>query len=380
LGQAGAEALRRRDHAAARALFEQVVTARTKDASAWFGLALARRGLGETAGQIEALDRVLAEDPGHLPALLMKADHFAEAGDGRAAAAFYRAVVARAPALDTLSPHLRGEVRRAETAAARYAQHHESHLMEALAQAGFDPARSSARFARSVDMLLGKTQIYLQSPSSYYFPELPQRQFYERAEFPWLAALEAQTSAIREELLDVARDERAFQPYIQSVSGRPPNDYGDLLDSLDWSAFYLIEAGAVVPENAARCPKTLAALEAVPLAQAKGRTPSVLFSMLRPGARIPAHTGLLNTRLICHLPLIVPEGCGLRVGNETRSWVEGETLIFDDSIEHEAWNASDRRRVVLLFDIWRPELSPDERELVAAMLAAVDSYSGGPSA
>jgi aspartyl/asparaginyl beta-hydroxylase (cupin superfamily) len=102
--------------------------------------------------------------------------------------------------------------------------------------------------------------------------------------------------------------------------------------------------------------------------------------MLRPGARIPAHTGLLNTRLICHLPLIVPEGCGLRVGNETRPWVEGETLIFDDSIEHEAWNGSDRLRVVLLFDIWRPELSPDERDLVAAMLAAVDSYGGGPAA
>jgi aspartyl/asparaginyl beta-hydroxylase (cupin superfamily) len=84
--------------------------------------------------------------------------------------------------------------------------------------------------------------------------------------------------------------------------------------------------------------------------------------------------------LICHLPLIVPDGCGLRVGAEVRHWSEGEALIFDDSIEHEAWNTSDALRVVLLFDIWRPELSADERELVAATLAAVASYGGNPAA
>jgi aspartyl/asparaginyl beta-hydroxylase (cupin superfamily) len=77
------------------------------------------------------------------------------------------------------------------------------------------------------------------------------------------------------------------------------------------------------------------------------------------------------------LPLIVPEGCGLRVGNETRAWREGEALIFDDSIEHEAWNTSDRVRVVLLFDIWRPELTEGERKLVAALMAAVGSFGGG---
>jgi aspartyl/asparaginyl beta-hydroxylase (cupin superfamily) len=102
-----------------------------------------------------------------------------------------------------------------------------------------------------------------------------------------------------------------------------------------------------------------------------------LFSLLRPGVRIPPHTGYTNARLICHLPLIVPEGCGLRVGNEVRAWTTGETLIFDDSIEHEAWNSSDRLRVVLLFDIWRPELTEEERKLVATLLAAVGTFGGG---
>ena len=85
----------------------------------------------------------------------------------------------------------------------------------------------------------------------------------------------------------------------------------------------------------------------------------------------------MNTRLICHLPLIVPPGCTFRVGNDVRSWVEGKAWVFDDTIEHEAWNRSDRTRVVLLFEVWRPELSDDERRYVTAMFKAIDAY-GGP--
>jgi aspartyl/asparaginyl beta-hydroxylase (cupin superfamily) len=101
-----------------------------------------------------------------------------------------------------------------------------------------------------------------------------------------------------------------------------------------------------------------------------------LFSKLAAETTIPPHNGLLNTRLICHLPIIVPENCGaLRVGNEERRWVEGEMLIFDDSIEHAAWNKSKHERVILLFEVWRPELSADERELITMMLKAVAEYS-----
>ena len=88
---------------------------------------------------------------------------------------------------------------------------------------------------------------------------------------------------------------------------------------------------------------------------------------LRPGARIPPHAGVMNARLICHLPLIVPQPSGFRVGNETRAWEEGKLLVFDDSIEHEAWNDSAEDRVVLIFDIWRPELSEADRRAVTAI-------------
>jgi aspartyl/asparaginyl beta-hydroxylase (cupin superfamily) len=165
-----------------------------------------------------------------------------------------------------------------------------------------------------------------------------------------------------------------FEPYIKPESDRPNFNPRGLLNNADWSAFYLIRNGVEVADNAARCPNTMAALREVPMCQMKGRTPSVLFSLLRPGAHIRPHHGFTNVRLICHLPLLVPAGCGMRVGNETRPWHEGKLTIFDDSIEHEAWNSSDELRVVLLFDIWRPELSQIERELVTAMMTSIDSF------
>lgn len=104
--------------------------------------------------------------------------------------------------------------------------------------------------------------------------------------------------------------------------------------------------------------------------------PSVLFSLLRAGAHIPPHNGLVNTRLICHLPLIVPPSCAFRVGNDIRVPVEGKAWVFDDTMEHEAWNGSDRARVILLFETWRPELTEEERGLVSAMFDAIDAYGG----
>jgi aspartyl/asparaginyl beta-hydroxylase (cupin superfamily) len=95
----------------------------------------------------------------------------------------------------------------------------------------------------------------------------------------------------------------------------------------------------------------------------------VIFSMLRAGAHIGAHTGMYNSRLICHLPLIVPPGCRFRVGDEVREWEEGKLLIFDDTIEHEAWNESDEDRIVLIFDVWRPELSERERFELTALFS-----------
>jgi aspartyl/asparaginyl beta-hydroxylase (cupin superfamily) len=100
----------------------------------------------------------------------------------------------------------------------------------------------------------------------------------------------------------------------------------------------------------------------------------VTFSQLEPHTRIPPHTGSTNTRLLVHLPLILPGPARFRVGAEMREWKMGEAWVFDDSIEHEAWNDADQPRTIMIFDIWNPFLSEAERALIAAMMAASNQF------
>lgn len=322
------------------------------------------------------LDELLAREPANIEALIMKADRLRERGDARAAVTFYRAALRHAAA--GAPAGLGEDLRRAEALVAQAGEDYRLHLERWLDRAGLSPDSVSRRFADSLAILFGEkpATMHKQRPSVFYFDALPQREYYEREEFPWLAALEAETGAIVEELAAILADERGVRPYVMPDRDRPHHDFHGLAGDPSWSAFYLIEDGAPHPDNAARCPRTMAALAGVPLCEMPGWTPSVHFSLLRPGARIPPHHGMLNSRLICHLPLIVPEGCALRVGGEIRAWEVGKALIFDDSIEHEAWNRSGALRAILLFDIWRPELDDRERRAVAAMFEAIGAYRG----
>ena len=334
----------------------------------YLALAVAHARQGDHPAALAAVDHALALQPRNLRALIIKADQLAAIGDARAASAFYRAAVEAAPAPQEMPAELRDEVSRAAGLCQSYSAAFETHLRERL------KVGQSSRFSESLDILAGRKQVFFQEPRHYFFPGLPQIQFYERGVLPWLERLEAATADIRAELVQVLREDAAFQPYVQRNSRLPHTDAQGLLDNPAWSAFYLWKHGERVPENAARCPKTVAAMADIPLAWVKNRSPSVLFSLLRPGAHIPPHTGEVNTRLICHLPLIVPPNCSLRVGNETRAVVEGEAWVFDDTIEHEAWNGSRETRVILLFEVWRPELAAEERALVSAMFEAIDAY------
>lgn len=375
--QAGMSAWRDGKYEEARRLFEGLAKAGKADALVWLGLAHVYRDLNQSEKMFAALDRVLQLEPRNLNALLMKADHYAAGNDAARASMFFGAVVRAAPPLNQLSAGLRREVERAHKMCDHYAQTYERFLRDKLAASGFQAGQSTRRFEQSIDIACGKAQAYFQQPTRYYFPGLPQIQFYERDQFPWLKSLEASTGDIRGELSNVLRDDTGLQPYIETGTDIPHLNDTSLADNPAWSAFYLIRDSEVVEENAVRCPKTMAAIKNAPLARIRNRMPSVLFSVLRPGARIPPHHGLVNVRLICHLPLIVPEKCGFRVGNETREWEVGKALIFDDSIEHEAWNDSGETRVVLLFDIERPEMTQEENQLVSAMFEAIDAYGSG---
>jgi aspartyl/asparaginyl beta-hydroxylase (cupin superfamily) len=129
----------------------------------------------------------------------------------------------------------------------------------------------------------------------------------------------------------------------------------------------------------ARCPRTVAALRAWPQWDVPGSGPTAMFSVLQPKTRIPPHTGVSNARLVVHLPLVIPERCGFRVGAQRREWHPGKAFVFDDTIEHEAWNDSESARMVLIIDIWNPCLTPAERDHVRCVTAAIGEYYGQPT-
>jgi aspartyl/asparaginyl beta-hydroxylase (cupin superfamily) len=231
------------------------------------------------------------------------------------------------------------------------------------------------RFNRALEILVGRKRAYSQAPRYLFYPELAPIQFFNREDFPFLDQVEAAWLDIRGELEALDNSASEFEPYLKTNTNRPPKKSFGLADNLDWGAYFLIKNGAVT-SGAKQCPKTMAALSDAPLARIPGRAPGALFSRLLPGAHIPPHTGMINARLICHLAVIAPRNCYFRVGNETREWEEGKTWVFDDTIDHEAKNASDRVRTVLLFDIWRPDLDESERAGIVALCEAVDQFAG----
>jgi aspartyl/asparaginyl beta-hydroxylase (cupin superfamily) len=208
----------------------------------------------------------------------------------------------------------------------------------------------------------------------FYFPGLAQRPFFERSEFPWLAAIEAKADAMAVEARAILADPAALRPYVETPRDRPaPNN--PLRDDPSWSACYLWRSGAMVEASATRAPAMMAALEGAPMPVIAGRSPMALVSVLRPGTHIAPHHGMLNTRLIVHVPLIPAPDCTLRVGHETREWKAGEALVFDDSLEHEAWNRGPATRAVLLFEIWRPDISAAERDALTRLFETIDRYA-----
>lgn len=371
-------AFRAKDRERLRALLDAGDPATFDREDAWLMIGQVQMALQDEASADVAFLRYLDRHPRDLAALLFLGEARARAGDDRAATTFYRTAlnVAAQPSFSVPAP-LQPRLAAARTYMADVECRFDEHLRAAVSQESLPSGSSGARLRTAVDLLLGRQQLYLQQPSMFYFPGLPQRAFFERDEFEWLSDVERETPAIRAELEALMAAQSDFEPYVQATPGRPA-PANPLLNDASWSARYLWRGGEIVGEAASRCPRTMAALAKAPIPHIAGRSPMALFSVLRPGTHIRPHHGLLNTRLIVHLPIIVPPGCGLRVGAETRAWEEGRALIFDDSFEHEAWNRGVSTRTVLLFEIWRPEITEEEREVLTRIFETIDTYRGAP--
>jgi tetratricopeptide (TPR) repeat protein len=254
---------------------------------------------GRLADAAADLQSVLREAPRDIGALLLLGDVLHASDKTQDASRAYGSALQAVQFHEGPVPDgFQAGLQRASTRLGEYAGQYEAFIESRL-----PTAARSARFDQSVRILLGKSQIYLQQPTKYYFPALPQIQFYDRTAFAWAEGLEARTPAIQQELRNVLADHAAFRPYLERDESRPHVKSHDLVGNDDWSAFYLWKDGARVEENCARCPVTAAAFDELPLDYLPGQAPSVLFSLLKPGAHIPPHHGLINTRLICHLQI-----------------------------------------------------------------------------
>ena len=371
--QAGIAALQHGDGQVARRAFETIVASGRATVQIWLWLAQACDLLDDRAAVMAHVAQVVALDPASRSALVMAGEVQTRSGNDRAAIAWYERALNAAQGRQ-LPPDLIARLNRAAAAREAAFARFEGEMMGAFRDAGVDAASTGPRFAEAMQIVAGRSQPYLQQPTSFYYPRLPQIPFYDPAEFAWTVALAAALPAIRAEAEAVMAQGAGIAPYVEADPDRPNKGHALLADAR-WSAFHLFRNGLPIADHAARCPATMAALAQAPLPRIAGTAPMALFSILAPHTHIPPHNGMLNTRLICHLPLIVPDGCRLRVGAETRDVRAGEVLLFDDSIEHEAWNDSDAPRAILLFEVWRPELTEAERQALTVMFETVAAYT-----
>ena len=241
-------------------------------------------------------------------------------------------------------------------------------------------ARSVDRVERALWGYLGEIDATppdpRQRPKFLYVPGLPDQPYHDPMLQPWASALAAHWEDLRTEALDLLGEHANFESFLGLKAGEANADYvAGSGPNPAWDAFFFYRHGKRFDANHARCPNTSALLESITLCRVKNQAPEVCFSVIRPGSRIMPHYGVTNSRLVMHLPLVVPADCALNIidGGEHR-WREGELMMFDDTFRHEAWNHSGQSRVILLMDCWNPHLSAAEQQAIRQLVEAIDEF------
>ena len=333
---------------------------------------------GDTGAALASLDEAIRHDNAAWGARVEKAQLLESLGRMREASLCWTEAVRSMPAQLRDAPQMEGLVNHARAVATSNLSELRDQLRSRLSDLmqGESDARLE-RFRHALDIVTGQRQFITANPLFLPIPRLPAIPYFDRTQFDWAPVIEAATLDIRNELLGVMDDAGAgFIPYVQTRAGDSSGQFSALDGQSAWSAYFLWKHGKRIDTHCGACPVTAQVVEQAPLPRIRARAPAVFFSRLDPGVHIPPHNGATNARLTVHLPLIVPDKCAFRVGDETRQWKEGELLIFDDTILHEAWNGSDRQRVVMIFDIWHPMLSALERELVTRTVEGLVEFYG----
>jgi beta-hydroxylase len=169
---------------------------------------------------------------------------------------------------------------------------------------------------------------------------------YDNSVFPWTKQIEAEWTLIRAELEKVLQRQKDL-PSFQEIS----TDVATITSDNRWKTFFLLGFGLKSKRNIEQCPQTWRIVQNIPGLK------TAMFSIFEPGKHLAPHRGPYNGVLRLHLGLIVPEPrdkLAIRVYDQVCHWEEGKVLIFDDAYEHEAWNHTDKTRVILFVDFVKP--------------------------
>ncbi|WP_174285955.1 aspartyl/asparaginyl beta-hydroxylase domain-containing protein [Sphingomonas bacterium] len=361
-GQADAAAARR-DLPAAAAMLAELAAYDPGDAVTWKKLAAIHRALGRSEDAMIAIGHALAIEPRDPLSLLLKAGLIEAKGDD--AEEPYRAALSLIDEPDAAPPALRARLEHAR----RYcdtAHRSRTVRLSGIAASEIDRLGCTREECARIDAFV----LGIADAVSPVLPMLSRHAYHDSATFAGLVAVARGHAALTVEYLRLlADDAMAAVPYVDHPTDVPLDQWVDLNRSRQWSAAHLWRGGGIVRGNADRCPATVEAFAALPTPVIGGRSPNLMFSILAPHTHIPPHVGVTNVRLVVHIPLIIPEDCSLTVGGERRGWMLGEAIVFDDTIEHEAVNDSDDTRVVLIGDLWHPDLSARERTVLHALMA-----------
>lgn len=367
-------------------LLEQALRADQRRPMLFQNLGLIHRARGNLSLALTAMDQALALQPDSYPMLLHKGSILESLGKKDEALASYQRALRCLPAAPKVmidNPALHENIRTLICSALEFVRKsrialinkHVDPVTKRYGEASLRRVQSAAKV--QLQMCEPHYQHFLQRPAFLYIPDTDPKPFFERDEFDWIPAFESAAPGIRTELEAILADNGNLSPYVEIDEKIDPQQWRELNRSQQWSTYQLLKGGNVVGDHSARCPLTLSAIEGLPLPKIAGHAPEAFFSILRPGTHIPPHHGVGNYKLAVHLPLIVPDNCAIRVGHESRSWIEGQCLIFDDSFQHEAWNHSTSLRAVLIVEIWNPLLSKAEQEGIVALIAAITELNQG---
>ena len=362
-------ALRKFDEA--RALLEQIVRFDPSLFDAWVKLASMQIATGDPAAALRSAECALAQRPLDFASLLMRANLLDRLGRYKRAGEAYGRAVHNAPA--NLPERALAALNNAKQHHRAWQESERERLLDAISQ----KTTLTDKLTTLTESSLRIIQPEREGPTNFCYPGLGETEFFDSALFPWANDVEVAWTDVAVEFRSLLETRHVhLLPYIQYPENVPLEQWKTLNNNDGWRAAHLIQNGTLIEGNVKSCPITMASLSKLPQPDIPGGGPNAMFSLLAPQTHIPAHTGINNARLVCHLPLIVPEGCWFRVGSQTRKWEPGKLLIFDDTVEHEAMNPSDQLRVVLIFDVWHPALSDQEKIGISALIAADERMLG----